>query len=305
MRGVVRILAALAVLAAALVPAAARADDPPFVDWASLLPGMTWAYTPDSTNDCNAGRVSCVDATIREMQRRFAPLAASCSHDAVFALAYLRTTQAYRQAVEDPHFFNDNGFVNHEDAVFARLYFDAYDNWHAGRTAAVPRAWSIAFQAARDRAVAGGGNLLLGMNAHVQRDLPFALAAIGLVAPDGTSRKPDHDKVDQILNGVMGPLIAEEARRFDPTINEANPLPNTTLDDAGVFQLLVAWREIAWRNAERLVSATTPADRAAVAASIESYAASQALEIRAGSAYVPLLQNSQARDAYCAAHHND
>ena len=198
------------------------------------------------------------------MQRRFDPLAQSCDHDSIFALAYLRTTEEYRRTIEDPTFFEDTPFVNHEDAVFARLYFDAYDAWHAGPPPTSPPAWAIAFQAAADRAVTAQGNLSLGINAHVQRDLPFALAGIGLVKPDGSSRKPDHDRVNVFLNRVTDDLYAEIARRFDPTIDDAN-LPGTA-DDAGVFQLIPTWREIAWRNAERLVTPPRPRQRAQVAA---------------------------------------
>jgi Family of unknown function (DUF5995) len=295
-----RLAIALAVAAALLIASdAARADDPPYVGWTQLLPGLTTQYDPSSANDCTAGRTRCVDAVIREMQRRFDPLAGSCDHDAIFALAYLRTTEEYRRTIEDPTFFEDTRFVNHEDVVFARLYFDAYDAWHAGRAAEVPRAWSIAFQAAGDRAVTAQGNLSLGISAHIQRDLPFALAAIGLVKPDGSSRKTDHDRVNVFLNRVTDDLYAEIARRFDPTIDDTN-LPGTA-DDTGVFQLIPTWREVAWRNAERLVAAATPEERGRVADSIEAYAASQAATIRQSQGYV-LTQNSSARDAYCAAH---
>ncbi len=100
------------------------------------------------------------------------------------------------------------------------------------------------------------GNLLLGINAHVQRDLPFVLYSIGLVSPEGASRKPDHDRVNQILNRVTDDIIAEVARRFDPTIDDAN-LP-TTIDDFVLFQTIVGWREAAWRHAELLALAPTP-----------------------------------------------
>jgi hypothetical protein len=300
-RSMSRPVVALALAAALLaLPEPARAEDPPYVGWTQLLPGLTTQFSPSSANDCTAGRTNCVDAVIREMQRRFDPLAASCDHGSIFALAYLRTTQEYRRAIEDPTFFDDTPFVNHEDAVFAHLYFDAYDAWHGGDAQDAPAAWSIAFQAAADRTVTAEGDLSLGINAHIQRDLPFALAAIGLVKPDGSSRKPDHDRVNEILNRVMDDLYVEIARRFDPTIDDAN-LPGTA-DDAGVFQLIPTWREIAWRNAERLVSATTAAQRALVAASIEAYAATQAEAIRRAEAYVP-GQDSSARDAYCALHH--
>jgi hypothetical protein len=294
---VVSLLLAAALL---LAPGAARADDPPYVGWTDLLPGLSTQFDPSSENDCTAGRTRCVDAVIREMKRRFDPLAASCDHDSIFALAYLRTTEEYRRTINDPTFFDDTAFVNHEDVVFARYYFDAFDAWHARRDEAVAPAWAIAFRAAADHAVTASGNLTLGINAHVQRDLPFALAAIGLVKPDGSSRKPDHDRVNQILNRVTDDLYAEIARRFDPTIDDAN-LPGSA-DDFGVFQILPTWREIAWRNAERLASADSLAERAQVAAGIETYAASQAEAIRQATAYGP-LRNSAARDAYCSTHH--
>jgi hypothetical protein len=283
-----------------LAPGAARAEDPPSVEWTALLPGLETQFVPSSENDCTAGRTRCVDAVIREMRRRFDPLAAACDHDSIFSLAYLRTTEEYRRTIEDPTFFEDTAFVNHEDVVFARLYFDAFDDWHTGRRAAVPPAWAIAFQAAADRSMPASGNLSLGINAHVQRDLPFALAAIGLVKPDGSSRKRDHDRVNVFLNRVTDDLYAEIARRFDPTIDDGD-LPGTTLDNAALFQIIPTWREIAWRNAERLAGANSAEERAEVAASIEAYAASQAEAIRLASGYGP-LRNSAARDAYCSTH---
>jgi hypothetical protein len=295
-------LGALVALVFLLSAGAARAEDPLFLGWTTLAPALTTEYDPSSENDCAAGRTRCVDAVIREMERRFRPLAGSCDHDAIFSLTYLRTTEEYRRAIEDTAFFEDTHFVNHEDVVFARYYFEAYDDWSAGRLAAVPQAWAIAFRAADQRAVSAAGNVVLGINAHVQRDLPFVLAAIGIVKPDGSSRKPDHDKVNVFLNRVADDLYPEIARRFDPTIDDSE-LPGTA-DNFAVFQVIPTWREIAWRNAERLVSAPSAEARARVAAEIEAYAASQAETLRASYRYGP-LGTSAARDAYCAAHHDD
>jgi hypothetical protein len=97
------------------------------------------------------------------------------------------------------------------------------------------------------------------------------------------------------------PAIQEAAQRFDPAINNTN-LPGT-LDEAAFFQVVAGWREVAWRNAERLASAPDAAARAQVAQSIEDYAASAAQTIRDTNRYVPLVQSSAARDAYCAVHH--
>lgn len=285
-----------------LAPATAAAEDPPFLDWSSLLPGLTDEYTPNSDNACVSGRVQCVDATVREMTRRFDPLASSCNHNAIFSLLYLRTTEEYRRAVDDPHFFEDNAFVNHEDAVFAKYYFNAYDAYKNGDAAHVPGAWKIAFDAAKNHQVTAAGNMLLGVNAHVNRDLPYVLAAIGLVKPDGSSRKPDHDKVNQILNRVYDDAIAELAQRFDPTVDDSN-IPVTTLDDMLLFQAIPAWRESAWRYAERLVSASSAAQRAQVSQEIEANATLQATLLKTSQRYLAPLQSSASRDAYCATHH--
>jgi Family of unknown function (DUF5995) len=294
----------LAALVFALVaPSAAAADDPPFVGWTALLPGLSLPYDPTSPDDCIAGRSQCVDKTIRQMTSRFDALASSCDHNAIFSLTYLRVTQAYRQAIDEP-FFDDTQFVNYEDTVFAHYYFAAFDAWAGGNIADVPPAWRIAFDAAAKHEVSASGDLLLGINAHVQRDLPFVLYSIGgLTAPDGTSRKPDFDRVNIILNHVMEPLIAEIARRFDPAIDDTN-VP-TSLDDVALFQILAAWREDAWRNAEALADATTPEARDIVAAQIENDAAAEAQAIVASTAYPPLSGGSAARDAYCAVHWDD
>jgi Family of unknown function (DUF5995) len=295
---------AVVVLAVGLVVPAggqsARADDPIFVGWSSLLPGLTDEYNPSSGNDCVAGRMNCVGAVIREMQRRFEPLGRSCDHNAMFALAYLRTTQTYLWAAQQPGFFQDTRWVNHEDAVFAKYYFDAYDNWRAGNRSRVPPAWLIAFDAANDRRSTGSGDLLLGMSAHINRDLPFTLAAIGMVTADGDSRKADHDKVDEFLNMVIEPMLAELAARFDPdTVNIKTPFG---VGNAAVFQLVAAWRERAWRNAELLVSAPTPQLRAAVAEQIERTAATEAATIVAANSYLPPLTTTGPRDTFCASH---
>src|SRR5262245_7996190 len=297
----VQLLVLLAALIALIIPVSHRAaaDDPAFLDWPSLLPGLVDEFQPSSANDCVAGRPHCVDATIREMERRFRSLGPACDHNAVFALAYLRTTQTYEWARDQSGFFADTPWVNHEDAVFAKYYFQAYDNWAGGARAQVPQAWLIAFDAAAGRQVNGSGDLLLGMNAHVNRDLPITLAAIGMATPDGQSRKPDHNKVNQFLNTVLQPLLAELATRFDSSIvNLDTPYG---IGYTGLFQTLAAWRELAWRNAELLASATTPAARAVALQEIETSAATQALAIKTTNSYVPPLTSSASRDTYALA----
>lgn len=271
--------------------------------WSSYLSGWTDEYVPTSENDCVAGRDKCLKATLRELARIADSTAKSCSHDAVFARSYLRMTQTYGWSRDIPGYYEDVRFANHQDAVFAKYYTDAYYAYRSGDLASVPESWRIAFDASRDKRVPGTTSLLLGMNAHINRDLPFVLAGVGLVAPDGSSRKPDYDKVEEWLYTATRPLLAEVAARFDPGMDDSDDplgLSNLTL-----FQFISAAREGAWRNAEALVSATSPAARAAVAASIEEQAATAARTLLATQSYLPPLTSSAARDSYCAEHHGD
>jgi hypothetical protein len=276
-----------------------HAEDPLFIGWTDLLPSFTTGYDPSSENDCKAGRIQCVDAVIREMERRYDPLLDVCSHSAMFSLTYLRTTEQYRASATTEGFFTDPGFINHQDMVFARYYFDAWDDYYHpnGSSDPVSDSWRIAFEMADGRKVSGTGSMLLGMSAHVNRDLPQVLASIGLVKPDGTSRKPDHDKVNQFLNQVIEPLIDEAAARLDPTVDDGQ-IDGTTMDETGMLQILVSWREHAWRNAERIANATTEAERAAVIADIERQAAMEANLIAAATSYS--VVNMQSALSYAA-----
>jgi hypothetical protein len=292
-------VAASGLLAGSAGPAVATGDEPIFIGWSSTLPPAVGSYEPSSADDCRAGRPQCLVRTLAHMRRHLRHTAASCDHDAVFALTYLRTTEEFGRAVEEPGFFEDPAFLHHWDAVFADYYRVAYEDWHAGRRADVPAAWRVALAAADDRTVSGSGNLLLGMSAHINRDLPFVLASIGQTAPDGSSRKPDHDKVNVFLNRVAGPIPAEAARRFDPTMDDAT-LPGG-LTGTTFMQTVTAWREQAWRNAERLRAAPDEAARDRVAADIEAAAEAEARSILASTRYAPPVTSSAQRDAYCAA----
>jgi hypothetical protein len=268
----------------ALIASPSSAEEPMFIGWSDLLPSFTDTYDPTSSNVCVSGKNQCVDAVIREMEKRVKPLDQACDHNVMFGLMYLRTTEEYRRSALTPGFFTDPAFINHQDAGFAKQYFDAWDSYRAGNLAATPKAWQIAFQQADQKKVSGTGNMLLGMAGHVLRDLPHILAQIGLVKPDGTSRKPDHDKVNEFLNLVMEPLMDEAAARYDPTVDDGQ-VDGTTMDETGMLQILVAWREQAWRNAEALVNAPTPEARALVEAEIEQDAAIQANLIVVATSY--------------------
>lgn len=285
---------------ALLLPAGSGAQDPgpQYTDWNSEQPGYPSNAPPSPRSECAGGSDRCIDRTVGEMWRRFHTVVPECDDNAVFSLTYLRVTEDIATGIDDGY-YDDPVWLNRLDALFARPYFLTYDNWAAGRVDLVPPAWRIAFDAGRDGSVKGIGNLLLSMNAHVNRDFPFVLYRAGLVQEDGASRKADHDAGNARLRALYKPMLAELTARFDPSIDDYD-IPGTEADDEALFSVLVGWREAAWQNAQLLADASGDAERRQVARSIEAQAVAEATSIYAGSAYAP-GESRAAREAQCAA----
>lgn len=261
------------------------------------LPGVALASIrePTSKRACQVGKPKCVEFVIKEMERRYKPLARQCNHNALFALGYLRTTQVFLQTLKDID-YSDRSTVIREDALFAEYYFRAYDAYHLGADN-VPPAWKEAFDAAQSRSVTSSGDLVLGFNAHIQRDLPFVLYE--LYKQGNTVSYEDHNRVNEFLQTVN--FLTELAQKFDPTIDDED-VPGEE-DDFQRFQLIASWRELAYRNYERLRDAQSDEARAKVAAEIETYALVSAQLLRQQLSYPPGTDSS-ARDAYCRANVN-
>lgn len=258
------------------------------VDPGLIAPGLASDadWDPSEEAGCRPGHVVCLTNLIREMERHYDDL--GCEHHAVFALLYLRTTEGIQDAVADG-FFDEPHLLAHEGYVFGRYYLDPFRAWQQGRDERVPEAWRIAFEAGEAKKVSVVGNMMLGINAHVNRDLPFVLAALGPESSDGTSRKPDHDRVNDVLADTRPVAVPEIADDLDPSIYDApssgNPVPE--------------WRERAWQNAQRLLAAETAAEREDIAGEIEATAAAIA---RGMVAAFPLDDDARtARDQYCTA----
>ncbi len=283
-------LIAIALLAAA--PAAhAQTSGPPDLPWPQLLPpGQSPTdVQPGPVPGCRKARLSCVDRVIRRMTRLRNRL--GCDHRAVFANTYLLLTKEIRTTIKRrPRFYDDRRWLIYLDVAFANYFFA---NFRKG--AEPPEAWKIAFETAARGDQNAAQDMLLGINAHVQRDMAYAMAAVGLRFPDGRSRKPDHDRGNAILAQGYERIVRSAERRYDPIIALTNSSA-TPFDDIAGLESVKGWREGVWRNAERLLNARTPAELELVKMSIEQNAAAWARTIAATPG--PPGYRAQ-RDEYC------
>lgn len=287
----------LAVLAASVVAAPARAAEPANVPWTTLLPALPGpnGNTGGPQPRCRSGRLTCVRLTIRRLAARERHF--GCDHRAVFATTYRTLTQVMLRTMKaDPRFFSDRRGIVFQVALFSDIYFRTLKRYRLGEP--VDEAWRIALDAAASGDVQGAGDMLLGINAHVQNDMPFMLAAITLRNARGRSRKDDHDAENRILDDAFDEVAREVGRRYDPLATTVLLGASPATDVFGA-ELVKLWREGVWRNAERLVNAKTAQERTQVADSIHAQAAVTARSILASARMPPGYRAT--RDAFCAA----
>ena len=267
--------------------------------WQELAAGVRGRHDADSQNRCVRGSATCIRDVVKEMTRRYLTLIETCDHKAAFAFMYLQVTSGVGQ--DGSALFRDPAWLNHLDSVFARLYFDAFDAWQAGDTDRVPVAWRVAFEAADSRSVTGLGDMLLGMNAHISRDLPYALAEIGQDT-DRARRfaRRDFDAVNGLLDDVQEPMLDLASKRIDPTV-KSFAVPALNFTTADLADLLGTWRSEAWVNGRDLAAARTPTTRAAVTGRIERQAESRARILQAATSYVLTGGTTEDRDEFCEA----
>lgn len=267
--------------------------------WTAIAAGMTAQLDPAAANICARGTPSCMDAVVAEMTRRLTPLAASCSHLAPFALMYRQVSDEVDRSVR-LRLYQEPAYVAHLDAVFSTLYYRAIDEWRHGDRDAVPKAWQVAFAAADDHRVSALGDMLLGMNAHVSRDLAYAIAGVGLRHSDGSDGTADVVAVNNDINRAQGPTLQAVAQRFDPAVNMVNRLSGALVHPSQIAAIIAGWRLESIANARKLIAARAKSRSALeqVQTTIDNNAAVRALVIEQATAYTHPA-DALARDRYC------
>jgi hypothetical protein len=183
-----------------------------------------------------------------------------------FALLYLRTTEGMRDANNAGEFSDPVFWDTEVIPTFASYYLDAYAAWKRGDTQDVDVAWRIAFRTEPER-LNCTQMIYLGINAHVNNDLAFMIEDMG-----SRYTYPDHKHVDDVLVRTRPVVYPEIQRDLCPGLF-SEVVPPTA--DRDVF----AWRQVAWDNAQRLLSAPSPQARDAIAEEIRQHAQDKAREI--------------------------
>ena len=238
--------------------------------WGEIVASLDAPITDSNATPCHRGEPACLNAVVAEMEARLAAL--PCAHTAPFAFTYLEMTRGVAQEAAS---FDDAALISIVDARFAQQYFDAFDNWHAGRVEQVPAAWQLAFATADREQSSAALDLILGMNAHISRDLAYIVANAVANDPNLREQPDDYLRVNDVIASVKSPMLANAADRFDPGLF----LLDTELTVEGApdpLTLISDWRAFSFDLGLRLATAETTEEREAVIAEIERTSAGAA-----------------------------
>jgi len=195
-------------------------------------------------------RAPSICDVLEVLQARLDTLPPHRRAQAEFLGTYRRTTEAVGAAVAGS-VFEDPAWVQAWDVAFAHLYLEALDADLSG-VGRVPRPWRLAFDAPATASPLV--HVLLGVNAHVNYDLPRAL--LGVISDDDFAdpwlvdrRRRDHERID----GVLASRVAAEDRTLaGSSTRSLLDRALQPLNRAGSRRFLREARQKVWHNTTAL-----------------------------------------------------
>lgn len=207
---------------------------------------------------------------------------------AVFLTVYAAMTAHVEAGIESGT-FEDAAWVRRYLVDFANRYRRVLVDVERGNWSALPEPWRIAFGAST-----GGDTLLiqdalLGINAHINYDLPYSLRDVG-IDPDRPAKRRDHDRINMVLERLVDIVQRSLTEVYDAEGYRTLDTSLGSLDEQFTLLGLREARWLAWRNAVGLVEIPWALAREAVHWRIRAVATGAAGFILAPSADPTVLQ---------------
>ena len=190
--------------------------------------------------------LTTIEAVIDEMTARWRRLHRAGDWRAIFAKTYLTTTEQILAATRRPGVFANPAWIVEIDCRFAQRYFDAFDRFEGGGRCPLP--WHAAFDAAVRKQTFILQDVLLGMNAHINFDLPHTLDE---TIPRGLG--PDGMEAYRLDNAALNRVLAESVSVVQVTLADHYDAVLHLLsaglgrrDEGFASRLIETWRARAW-----------------------------------------------------------
>ena len=166
---------------------------------------------------------------------------------------------------------------------FAGYYFQALDAYE-NKPASPPDVWRIAFISAQNPRTHALVNLVLGVNAHINYDLVFALSELlaveweQITPAQRQKRHRDHDRINLIISDTIDEVKEQIIDRYQPLIGVVDKVLGP-LDDWMTSLLISEWREEVWKHATRLLDTADSDTRSAIVQQVHQHSLARAQDI--------------------------
>lgn len=202
-------------------------------------------------------QIQTINHVINEMTEQLQVLQKNGDHRVVFHRVYLLMTKEMQRRLASG-FFQDPVWMERVLVGFAQFYFNALEAYEAGQPC--PPAWELAFRLASEKNSFVLQDALLGINAHINSDLPMVMHMIldkDKAWPDARimlRRRQDHERINKVLSDLMD-LVQDELSyyyaRFIYTIDFLMGRKDESLSSL----ILAHCRDHVWYNTELLLDA--------------------------------------------------
>lgn len=182
----------------------------------------------------------------------------------IFLQCYTLMSQNMYSAIGTKH-FKDPQWVSNLLVRFSEYYFDALDLYQAEHPE-VPQVWKQAHDATKNPETHVLQNLLLGINAHINYDLPLALYDCletewpNCDRPKKILRKEDHQLVNQIISASIDEVQETIIKPISPSLAIIDNILGP-IDEWILSRLISSWRTDVWEVSELLLEAKSPEKR--------------------------------------------
>ncbi|WEK54100.1 MAG: DUF5995 family protein [Candidatus Cohnella colombiensis] len=204
-----------------------------------------------------------ITQVIEEMTVRLQALEQHGDHRVVFQRVYLLMTKEMKRRLEDG-FFHDSEWMERVLVGFAQYYFEALDAYE--KESLCPPAWKLALAQAQDKRGFVLQDALLGINAHINSDLPLVLHAILDQDNDWSDsrvlyrRRQDHDRINDVLSDLVDQVQNELAQHYARLIGMIDWMFGRK-DEALSSFILAHCRTTVWTQTESLLNASDHFER--------------------------------------------
>lgn len=176
----------------------------------------------------------------------------------VFHHVYLLMTKEMKKRLSSD-FFLDPVWMERVLVGFSHYYFKAVDAYETGHPC--PPAWELAFRLASEKQTVVLQDALLGINAHINNDLPLVTYDIlkeDHAWPDARimlRRRNDHDRINVVLHDLVDLVQEELAHHYGRFIHMIDYLMGRRDESLSSF-IMKHCRTNVWHNTELLLDAT-------------------------------------------------